>query len=273
MAIRVYKPTTPGRRKSSVATLPKAGKLPRRLRGGMTKRQGRDAHGRITVRRRGAGARRQVREVDLSQTKTVSAKVEAIHYDPNRTAHLALLKYADGDKRLVLAEQSMKKGQKIESGKDAPFRTGNRVPLRRIPAGTPVFNIQTRVGGTGTFVRSAGSNATVTGQESGQALVKLPSGEVRRIAGDCLATVGQASNRQHENVRVGKAGRSRHMGIRPKVRGKAMNPVDHPHGGGEGQQPIGLKGPKTPSGLYTLGRKTRRKGRAIRRSARIVREK
>lgn len=273
MAIRVYKPTTPGRRQSSVATLAKTRKLPKRLAAGAAKRQGRDNRGRITVRRRGAGAKRQVRIVDLVQTKPVPATVESIHYDPNRTAHLALLKYADGDKRLVLAEHSMKKGQKVETGKDAPFRTGNRISLGRVPAGTQVFNIQSRPDGTGTFVRSAGSAATVTGQEKGDALVKLPSGEVRRIARDCLATVGQVSNRQHENVRIGKAGRSRHMGIRPKVRGKAMNPTDHPHGGGEGQQPIGLKGPKTPSGLYTLGRKTRRKGRAARRSAKIVREK
>ena len=276
MAIKLYKPTTPARRKTSVSTLPKSSrgaKLPKRLVGGTTKRQGRASSGRITVRRRGAGAKRQIRVVDLAQTKEVAATVGGIHYDPNRTARLALLKYADGDQRLVLAEQKMKTGQKIETGPKAALRTGNRLPLRRIPAGTAVFNVQQQPGTESTFVRSAGSSATVTGQEKGNTLVKLPSGEVRRIAGESLATVGQASNREHENVRIGKAGRKRHMGFRPKVRGKAMNPVDHPHGGGEGQQPIGLKGPKTPSGLYTLGRKTRKKGRAARRAAKIVREK
>lgn len=276
MAIKLYKPTTPGRRKTSVSTLPKQAapaKVPKRLVGGTTKRQGRDSRGRITVRRRGSGAKRRFRTVDFVQAKEVAATVAGIHYDPNRTARLALLAYADGDQRLVLAEQTMKKGQKIETGAKAALRTGNRLPLRRVPAGTAVFNVQQHPGGTSTFVRSAGSAATVTGQEKGDALVKLPSGEVRRIAGESLATVGQASNREHENVRIGKAGRGRHMGRRPKVRGKAMNPADHPHGGGEGQQPIGLKGPKTPSGLYTLGRKTRKKGRAARRSAKIVREK
>ncbi|MEX1113516.1 MAG: 50S ribosomal protein L2 [Patescibacteria group bacterium] len=277
MAIKLYKPTTPARRKASVSTMPKSSgkpaKLPKRLLGGTTKRQGRSSTGGITVRRRGAGAKRQVRVVDLAQAKEVPATVEAIHYDPNRTARLALLKYVDGDRRFVLAEQTMKIGQKIAVGGKAPLKTGNRLPLRRIPAGTAVFNVQQRPEGSGTFVRSAGSSATVTGQERGQTLVKMPSGEVRRIPGDCLATMGQASNREHENVRIGKAGRSRHMGHRPKVRGKAMNPVDHPHGGGEGQQPIGLKGPKTPSGLYTLGRKTRKKGRAIRRAKRIVRDR
>ncbi|HEY8109190.1 MAG TPA: 50S ribosomal protein L2 [Patescibacteria group bacterium] len=273
MAIKLYKPTTPGRRKTSVSTLPKAGKLPKRLVGGTTKRQGRASTGRITVRRRGAGAKRRIRTVDLAQTKEVPAVVAGVHYDPNRTARLALLKYVDGDQRLVLAEQKMKQGQKVETGPKAAFKVGNRMPLRRIPAGTAVFNLQQRPGGESTFVRAAGSAATVTGQEKGDTLVKLPSGEVRRIDGEALATVGQASNREHENVRIGKAGRKRHMGFRPKVRGKAMNPVDHPHGGGEGQQPIGLKGPKTPSGLYTLGRKTRKKSRAARRAKRIVREK
>ena len=184
-----------------------------------------------------------------------------------------MLVYADGRRSYVLAEAGMKPGQEIRSGADAPVRRGNRLPLRRIPGGSPVFNVQLTPGGRGTMVRAAGSAATMTGLESGMALLKLPSGEVRRVPADCLATYGQASNREHEAVTVGKAGRNRRRGIRPSVRGKAMNPVDHPHGGGEGGAPIGLPGPKTPSGLYTLGRKTRKKGANKARVKKIVRDR
>ena len=261
--VRQYKATTNARRGASTVDTKDLAKGPRKsLVRGRKYTAGRTRSG-ITARHRGGGAKRLLREVDFVQTKAVPAKVESIEYDPNRTAFIALLKYADGDRRYVLAEQTMRVGQEIRVGADVPIKKGNRLPLGKIPGGTAIYNIQLSPEGKGTLVRSAGSSATVAAHESKTLTqVKLPSGEVRRIPAGCLATLGSASNRDHENVTIGKAGRVRRKGRRPHVRGKAMNPVDHPHGGGEGGSPIGLPGPKTPSGLYTLGRKTRKRPRS-----------
>lgn len=271
--LKIYKPTTPGRRKSSVITGTAKGGPYKPLVKGKKSQAGRSSAGTITVRHRGGGVKRKLRQVDLIQSREIPAKVERIEYDPNRTAHLALICYADGRRSYVLAEETMKIGQEIQVGKGAAVRTGNRLPLSKIPGGSSVFNIQLNATGRGTFVRAAGTAATMTGTESGFALVKLPSGEVRRVPEDCLATIGMAANRRHADVRIGKAGRSRLKGRRPHVRGKAMNPVDHPHGGGEGGSPIGLPGPKTPSGLYTLGRKTRTKAANKARVRKVVRSR
>lgn len=258
--VKLYKPTTPARRHASVIDsrqLAEPGV--KRLRKGKSSTGGRGGYGRIATRHRGGGAKRAFRQIDFLQDKAVPAVVTQLEYDPLRTAFIALITYVDGEKRYILAEGSMKPQAKIFTGVEAPIAVGNRLPLRRIPSGTRVFNVQLAPDRPASMVRSAGSSASVVSHEETYTQVRLPSGEVRRILSDCLATIGVCSNREHENVRIGKAGRNRHRGIRPHVRGKAMNPVDHPHGGGEGANPIGLKGPKTPSGLYTLGRKTRRK--------------
>ncbi len=269
MPIKTYQPTTPARRGTSVVVAPD-GRPPKRLASGRAHTAGRTRAG-ITARHRGGAAKRKFREIDFVQDKTVSAEIEHLAYDPYRSCFIALLRYADGGRRYVLAEASQQAGQTVAVGPQAAIRKGNRVPLGRVPTGTTVFNVQLRQHAAGSIVRAAGSSATVTAQESsGHTQVKLPSGEVRRIPADCLATIGVASNPDHGNVRIGKAGRNRNRGHRPHVRGKAMNPVDHPHGGGEGGSPIGLKGPKTPSGLYTLGRKTRRVGK---RRTNIVRSR
>ncbi len=270
--LKLYQPTTPGRRKASVITMP--GKGPHKpLVKGRKSGSGRSSAGRITVRHRGGGVKRKSRDVDFVQDRPIPATVERIEYDPNRTSHLALILYVDGRRSYILAEETMKAGQEVRSGADAPVKLGNRLPLSKIPGGSSVFNIQLAPSGRGTFVRAAGGAATMTGTESGFALIKLPSGEVRRVRQDCLATLGQAANRRHADVRIGKAGRNRLKGRRPHVRGKAMNPVDHPHGGGEGGSPIGLPGPKTPSGLYTLGRKTRHKSAQKARARKVVRSR
>jgi large subunit ribosomal protein L2 len=260
MAVKVYKPVTPGQRASSVTDRSKLAKSPKKsLTSGRKNMAGRARGASISVRHKGGGVKKRLRAIDLRQTKDIPGVVETIEYDPYRTAFIALIKYADGDRRYVLAEERMKVGQEIRVGEKAPVKRGNRLPLGRIPGGADVFNIQYAPDSDSTFVRAAGSSASVAAHESKEAVqLKLPSGEVRRFRADCLATIGVAANREHENIRVGKAGRTRKMGIRPTVRGKAMNPVDHPHGGGEGGSPIGLPGPKSPSGLYTLGRKTRR---------------
>jgi len=260
MAVKLYKPTTPARRHASVVTTRHlADSSHKSLTKGAAQRSGRARNGQITVRHRGGAGRRQYRQVDFRQDKTVVATVRQLEYDPFRSAFIALVAYHDGQYAYILAEATLKPDQKIYTGVEAPVATANRLPLRRIPAGTSIFNLQLAPDRPSTIVRSAGSNATVVAQDGEYTQVRLPSGEVRRVLGQCLATIGVVSNRDHENVRIGKAGRNRHRGWRPHVRGKAMNPVDHPHGGGEGANPIGLKGPKTPSGLYTLGRKTRRK--------------
>jgi large subunit ribosomal protein L2 len=271
--LKIYKPTTPGRRKASVITGTAKGAPHKSLVKGAKSQAGRSSAGSITVRHRGGGVKKKLRTVDMVQDREIPATVERIEYDPNRTSHLALICYADGRRSYILAEETMREGQQVQSGAKAPVKTGNRMPMSRIPAGSSVYNIQLAPKGNGTFVRAAGASATLMGTESGYALLKLPSGEVRRVHEGCLATIGTAANRRHADVRIGKAGRNRLKGKRPHVRGKAMNPVDHPHGGGEGGSPIGLPGPKTPSGLYTLGRKTRTKAANKARAKKVVRSR
>jgi large subunit ribosomal protein L2 len=222
-------------------------------------RGGRNSQGRVTVRHRGGGARRFVRIVDFKREKHgIPARVAAIEYDPNRTARLALLFYADGEKRYILSPLDLKVGDTILSGPQAEIRAGNSLPISNIPVGTMIHNIEVRQGKGGQLVRSAGGAAQLLAKEGDFAQIRMPSGEVRLIHQVCYATIGQVGNLDHGNIKLGKAGRKRHMGIRPTVRGSAMSPRDHPHGGGEGRQPIGISGPKSPWGKPTLGKKTRR---------------
>ncbi len=258
MAVRKYKPTSPGRRSMSVSTFEEiTKKAPEKsLIEPIRKHSGRNAHGRITVRHRGGGAKRYYRIVDFKRNKPgVPAKVNAIEYDPNRSARIALLFYADGEKRYILAPLGLKVGDSVVSGPDSPIRVGNAMPLRNIPTGTQIHNIELRAGSGGQLVRSAGTSAQLMAKSDAYAQVRMPSGEVRRIHLDCQATLGQVGNVAHENIEIGKAGRSRHMGRRPTVRGSVMNPNDHPHGGGEGKAPIGGQ-PKTKWGKPAF-RKTR----------------
>jgi large subunit ribosomal protein L2 len=225
----------------------------------LRKQGGRNAHGRVTVRHRGGGARRHIRVVDFKREKhDIPAKVAAIEYDPNRTARLALLYYADGEKRYIVAPMDMKVGDTVMTGPNAEIRSGNSLPISNIPIGTLIHNIEVRPGKGAQMVRSAGGAAQLLAKEGDFAQIRMPSGEVRLIRQVCYATIGQVGNLDHSNVKLGKAGRKRHKGIRPTVRGTAMSPRDHPHGGGEGRQPIGLAGPKSPWGKPTLGKKTRR---------------
>lgn len=261
MAVRKYKPTSPGRRGMSGDMFEDVTKSrpERRLTSRQTRRGGRNVQGRITVRHRGGGHRRMRRRVDFKREKHgIPARVAAIEYDPNRSARLALLHYADGEKRYILAPLDLKVGDRVESGPDAEIRSGNSLPLLRIPLGTMVHNIELKEGKGGQLARSAGAGAQLLGKEGAYAALRLPSGEVRRVRQTCYATIGEVGNPDHANIKIGKAGRKRHMGIRPTVRGSAMSPRDHPHGGGEGRQPIGLPGPKSPWGKPTLGKKTRR---------------
>ncbi|MBU1130801.1 50S ribosomal protein L2 [Patescibacteria group bacterium] len=263
MAIKIYKPTTPGRRKTSVlasSDLSKANPWKKLLR---TKKNsaGRNNQGRITVRHQGGGVKRKLREVDYKQDKfDIPARVASIEYDPNRNARIALLNYCDGEKRYAIAPVGLKAGNQVVSSKTHfQLRIGNRFPLELIPAGTMVYNVELEPGKGGKLARSAGSGITLMGIEGKYAQLKMPSGEIRLVSKECLASIGQVSNVDFKNIRWGKAGRMRHRGIRPTVRGKAMNPVDHPHGGGEGKNPIGLKkGPKNVYGKKALGVKTRR---------------
>lgn len=258
MAVRKYKPTSPGRRSMSVSTFEEiTKKAPEKsLIEPLKKHSGRNAFGRITVRHRGGGAKRFYRIVDFKRNKPgIPAKVNAIEYDPNRSARIALLFYVDGEKRYILAPLGLKVGDTVISGADAPIRVGNSLPLRNIPTGTQIHNIELRAGAGGQLVRSAGTSAQLMAKGDAYAQVRMPSGEVRRIHLDCQATLGQVGNVDHENVEIGKAGRSRHMGRRPTVRGSVMNPNDHPHGGGEGKAPIGGQ-PKTKWGKPAF-RKTR----------------
>jgi large subunit ribosomal protein L2 len=219
---------------------------------------GRNAYGRVTVRHRGGGARRYIRLVDFKREKLgIPAKVAAIEYDPNRTARLALLNYADGEKRYIVAPLDLKVGDTVMSGPNAEIRVGNSLPISNIPVGTLIHNIEMKPGKGGQMVRSAGGAAQLLAKEGDFAQIRMPSGEVRLIHQVCYATIGQVGNLDHSNVKLGKAGRKRHLGIRPTVRGTAMSPRDHPHGGGEGRQPVGLPGPKSPWGKPTLGKKTR----------------
>ncbi len=261
MAVKKYKPTTPGQRDMTGYTFEEITKSTpeRSLIVPLRKKGGRNAHGRVTVRHRGGGHRRFIRVVDFKRDKLgIPARVAAIEYDPNRTARLALLFYADGAKRYIIAPVGVKVGDTLMSGPEAEIRPGNSLPIANIPLGTMIHNIEMKEGKGGQMVRSAGASAQVLAKEGDYAQIRLPSGEVRLVRQVCYATIGQVGNVDHSNIKLGKAGRKRHLGIRPTVRGSAMNPNDHPHGGGEGRQPIGMPGPKSPWGKPTLGYKTRR---------------
>lgn len=262
MPIKVYKPTTPGRR--GMTTIDYSGlskvKPEKSLLAPLKKKAGRNNYGRITVRHRGGGNRKKYRIIDFKRNKVdMPATVLTLEYDPNRTAHIALVQYEDGEKRYIIAPQGLKVGDTIVSGAHADIKPGNALPLANIPVGTFIHNIELYPGKGAQLVRAAGTMAQLIAKENGMALLRLPSGEMRYVSLGCMATVGQVSNVDHENVNLGKAGRKRHMGWRPVVRGSAMNPVDHPHGGGEGKAPIGRPGPVTPWGKPTLGYKTRKK--------------
>ncbi len=263
MAVKIYKPTSAGRRIHSVtdySVLFKKHKTPKHLIASKAKPAGRNNSGKITVRHQGGGAIRKVRIVDFSRQdkKNIPALVKSIEYDPTRTAFISLLAYTDGEKRYMLTPQGVKVGDKVMFGEQAEILPGNRLALKNIPVGTLIHDIELIPGQGGKIARSAGSYATLQTVEAGYALLKMPSGEIRKVRDTSLASIGQLANSDWMNVRIGKAGRSRHMGWRPSVRGKAMNPVDHPHGGGEGHNPIGMKYPKTPWGKHALGVKTRR---------------
>ena len=261
MAIRVYKPTSPARRFMSVLTFEEiTKKAPERsLVTDLRHKAGRNHHGKITVRHQGGGARRKYRIIDFKRNKDgIPATVKAIEYDPNRTCFIALLYYADGEKRYILAPLGLKVGDTVMSGPEADIKPGNCLPIENIPLGTLIHNVEIKVGRGGQMVRSAGTAAQVMAKEGAYAQVRLPSGEVRKVSMKARATVGQVGNTDHSNVRIGKAGRSRHMGIRPTVRGVVMNPCDHPHGGGEGRSPVGMPAPMSPWGKKTQGVKTRK---------------
>lgn len=260
MPVKSYNPTSPARRHMSVADFSHLTKKKpeKRLTATKSKTGGRNSYGRITVRHIGGGNRRKIRLIDWKRNKDgVPARVEALEYDPNRTAHLALLLYADGERRYILAPQGLKVGHRIVSGPEADILPGNALALSDIPVGTEIHNIEMKPGKGAQMVRTAGGVAQLMAKEGDYAQVRLPSGEVRMISVRCRATVGSVGNAEHENVKIGKAGRNRHLGKRPSVRGVVMNPCDHPHGGGEGKSPIGLPGPVTPWGTPTLGKKTR----------------
>src|SRR5512146_468204 len=255
MAVKVYKPVTPGLRNMTGYTFDEITKSkPERALVVVRKnRAGRNSYGKITVRHQGGGNRQLIRLVDFKRNKLgIPAKVAAIEYDPNRTARLALLFYADGEKRYIVAPLGLKVGDTVMSGAQAEIRPGNSLPIANIPVGTLIHNIELREGKGGQLVRAAGGAAQVLAKEGDYAQVRLPSGEVRLVRQNCYATIGQVGNLDHSNVKLGKAGRKRHMGIRPTVRGSAMSPRDHPHGGGEGRQPIGKPGPRSPWGKPTL---------------------
>ncbi len=261
MAVKVYKPVTPGLRGMTGYTFDEITKsTPERSLIAPRKRfAGRNNKGKVTVRHQGGGNRQQIRLVDFKREKRdVPARVAAIEYDPNRTARIALLFYADGEKRYIVAPLGLKVGETVVSSKTAEIRPGNCMPISSIPVGTMIHNIELKEGKGGQLVRSAGTSAQLLAKEGDYAQVRLPSGEVRLVRQVCYATIGQVGNLDHSNVKLGKAGRKRHMGIRPTVRGTAMSPRDHPHGGGEGRQPTGMPGPKSPWGRPTRGYKTRR---------------
>lgn len=265
MAIKKYKPTSPGRRFMTVSTFEEITKKKpeKSLLRAKSKTAGRNVYGRITVRHRGGGNKRKYRIIDFKRNKDgIRAKVAAIEYDPNRTANIALLHYIDGEKRYIIAPNGLVVGDFVESGESADIKIGNCLPLKSIPTGTHIHNIELKPGKGAQLVRSAGNAAQLMAKEGQYAHIRLPSGEVRMIRLECKATIGQVGNVENENISIGKAGRKRWMGIRPTVRGSAMNPVDHPHGGGEGRSPIGRPAPVTPWGKPTLGLKTRKKNKA-----------
>ncbi|HNW86465.1 MAG TPA: 50S ribosomal protein L2 [Candidatus Limiplasma sp.] len=261
MAIRVYKPTSPARRFMSVLTYEEitTSKPEKSLLEYKQKNAGRNKQGKITVRHQGGGNKIKYRVIDFKRNKLdIPAKVASIEYDPNRSAFIALLIYADGEKRYILAPNGLKVGDKVVSGATADIMPGNALPIENIPVGTLIHNVEIKPGRGGQMARSAGMSAQLMAKENGYGLVRLPSGELRKVALNALATIGIVGNSDHENVRVGKAGRTRHMGIRPTVRGVVMNPCDHPHGGGEGKSPVGMPAPMTPWGKVAIGLKTRK---------------
>jgi len=264
MAIKMYKPTSPGRRGMSVSTFEEITRTTpeRSLLRPLRENAGRNNQGRVTVRHQGGGHKRMYRLIDFKRNKHgIPARVDSIEYDPNRSARIALLVYADGEKRYILAPLGLKVGAQLMSGPEAEVRVGNALPVKNIPLGTVVHNVELQPGKGGQMARSAGTGAQVLAKEGDAAQLRLPSGEVRRVSVNCLATIGQVGNSDHANLNLGKAGRKRWMGIRPTVRGSAMDPRSHPHGGGEGRSPIGMPGPKTPWGKPAMGYKTRKNKR------------
>lgn len=262
MAIKKYKPTSNGRRGMTVLDFSEltTDKPEKSLLAPLKKKGGRNNQGKLTVRHQGGGHKRQYRIIDFKRDKDgIPGRVATIEYDPNRSANIALIHYADGEKCYIIAPKNLEVGMEVMSGPDADIKVGNALPLANIPVGTVIHNIELKPGKGGQLVRAAGTSAQVLGKEGKYVLVRLSSGEVRMILATCRATVGQVGNEQHELVNIGKAGRARWLGIRPTVRGSVMNPVDHPHGGGEGKAPIGRKSPMTPWGKPTLGFKTRKK--------------
>ena len=262
MPLKALKPITPGMRGAVLSTSEEitTNKPKKSLLKPMKKNAGRNSRGKITVRHRGGGHKRRYRVIDFKRDKIgIPGEITTIEYDPNRSARIALIKYPDGDWRYILAPDGLEVGDKIESGDQAELRPGNALPLRAIREGTQVHNIEMQVGRGGQLVRSAGNSAQLLAKDGKYALLRLPSGEMRNILAECMATIGQVSNQDHKNIKLGKAGRKRNMGWRPTVRGSVMSPRDHPHGGGEGRSPIGMPGPKTPWGKPALGYRTRKK--------------
>ena len=265
MAIKNYKPTTPGRRNMSVLDFSEitTDTPEKSLLVSLTKCAGRNNTGRITVRHQGGGAKRKYRIIDFKRNKdNIKGKVATIEYDPNRSANIALIHYLDGEKRYIIAPKGLEVGSYVESGENADIKVGNALPIGLIPVGQLIHNIELHPGKGGQLVRSAGTSAQILGREERYVLVRLVSGEVRKILNSCRATVGEVGNEFHELVNIGKAGRARHMGLRPEVRGSVMNPNDHPHGGGEGKCPVGRPSPLSPWGKKTLGKKTRHNKKA-----------
>ena len=262
MAIRNYKPTTPGRRKMSALVNEEitTSTPEKSLTVTIKKNSGRNNQGKITVRHQGGGVKRRYRIIDFKRNKeNVPGSVASIEYDPNRTANIALINYVDGEKRYIIAPKGLTVGQTVEAGENVDIKVGNSLPIMNIPVGTMIHNIELRPGKGGELARSAGTSAQILGREGNYVMIRLSSGEQRKVLGTCMATVGEVGNEDASLVKVGKAGRKRHMGIRPTVRGSVMNPNDHPHGGGEGRAPVGRKAPMTPWGKPALGLKTRKK--------------
>ncbi len=261
MAIKVFKPTTNARRNMSVTDYSILSKVEpeKSLLAPLKKNSGRNSYGRITVRHRGGGNRRKYRIIDFKRQKfDVPGQVMTLEYDPNRSAFIALVQYTDGEKAYIIAPEGLKVGDTVVSGKDADIKVGNALPLSSIPTGTFIHNVELYPGRGAQFARAAGNMAQLMAKEDGMALLRLPSGELRKVPAACMATIGQVGNTDHENVKIGSAGRKRNMGWRPTVRGSVMNPCDHPHGGGEGKSPVGRPGPVTPWGKPALGYKTRK---------------
>jgi len=263
MSVKTYKPTTPSRRHMSVSGfdgIDKKARPERSLTQVLKKHSGRNSYGRITVRHKGGGNRRKFRIIDFKRNKTdIPGKVLRLEYDPNRSANIALIEYEDSERRYILAPVGLSEGDTVISSKSADIKPGNALPITSIPVGTVIHNIELHPGKGAQLVRSAGTAAQLMARDGAMAQIRLPSGEYRLVRSNCMATIGQVGNVDHGNIHIGKAGRKRHMGVRPTVRGSVMNPVDHPHGGGEGKSPIGRPGPVTPWGKPTLGYKTRKK--------------